>query len=178
MLRGRLRNRDQSGAVNNGFSAIANFGGPHCRGSVTVDPACRAGFSSNALTAPECTLIQSRRFAPALANVAVSLRRDEPCSAPLRSIWPVNPRAAFTCCSLHGLLQAKDQRLISAERDGYIKTETHSTSTCLRNTNIVADWLRLFADTSSKTAAKDELSHPIDHHADRSQSVSLQSLSR
>jgi len=89
----------------------------------------------------------------------------------------VNVSNAFTHSELHGTLKVKYQRLVSAERDGYIKTETHSSSTRLRNTNIVADWLRLFADTSSKTAAKDELSHPIDHHAGRSRSVSLQSLS-
>jgi len=52
-------------------------------------------------------------------KVAVSLRRDEPCSTPFASIWPVDSHDAFTQSSLHRVLQTKDQRLVSAERDGY-----------------------------------------------------------
>ena len=52
-------------------------------------------------------------------KVAVSLRRDEPCRAPLAAIWPVDFEDACAKSGLHGVLQAKTPRLISAERDGY-----------------------------------------------------------
>jgi hypothetical protein len=35
------------------------------------------------------------------AKVAVSLRRDEPCSATLAAFWPVNISNAFTHSELH-----------------------------------------------------------------------------
>ena len=63
--------------------------------------------------------LQRRVVASGSAKVAISLRRDEPWSATLAVIWPVDFHDAFTRIGLHGVLLAKAQRLISAERDGY-----------------------------------------------------------
>ena len=52
-------------------------------------------------------------------KVAVSLCRDEPCSAPLPAIWPVDFEDACAQSGLHSVFNTKAQRLISAERDGY-----------------------------------------------------------
>jgi hypothetical protein len=38
---------------------------------------------------------------------------------PLASIWPVDSHDGFTQNGLHRVLQTKDQRLVSTERDGY-----------------------------------------------------------
>ena len=62
------------------------------------------------------------------ANVAVSLRRDEPYSVQLAAIWPVKASNAFIQCGLHRALKAKDQRLVSTERDGYFGSPSGSLS--------------------------------------------------
>ena len=67
-------------------------------------------------------------------KVAVSLRRDEPCRAPLTAIWPVDFEHACAQSGLHGVLQAKTQRLISAERDGYFSFPRVARSSSARRT--------------------------------------------
>jgi|GEM_PF-2568260 len=89
---------------------------------LAADPAnraCRAGHSIYVQAASERVFIERRGVAPRSTKVAVSLRRDEPCSTPLSSIWPVDSYDAFTQSGLHRVLQTKDQRLVSTERDGY-----------------------------------------------------------
>ena len=81
--------------------------------------ACRAGHSNYVRAASERIFIERRGVAPRSTNVAVSLRRDEPCSTPLASIWPVDSHDVFTQSGLHRVLPTKDQRLVSTERDGY-----------------------------------------------------------
>ena len=81
--------------------------------------ACRAGHLNYVRAASERIFIERRIVAPRSAKVAASLRRDEPCSTPLASIWPVDSHDAFTQSGLHRVLQTKDQRLVSTERDGY-----------------------------------------------------------
>ncbi|MCX7399482.1 MAG: hypothetical protein NT138_17590 [Planctomycetales bacterium] len=54
---------------------------------IAADPAnraCRAGHSNYVRAASERIFIERRDAAPRSTNVAVSLRRDEPCSTPLR----------------------------------------------------------------------------------------------
>jgi hypothetical protein len=94
----------------------------------------RAGRSSNARTVADRTFIQRRRIASRTAKVAVSLRRDEPCSAPLPAIWPVDFEDAFTQSGLHRVFYAKTQRLISAVRDGYFSLPRVARSSSARRT--------------------------------------------
>jgi hypothetical protein len=90
---------------------------------ITADPgnrACRAGHSNYVRAASERIFIERRGVAPRSTKVAVSLRRDEPCSTPLAALWPVDSHDAFTQSGVHRVLQTKDQRLVSTERDGYV----------------------------------------------------------
>jgi hypothetical protein len=89
---------------------------------LAADPAnraCRAGHSIYVQAASERVFIERRGVALRSTKVAVSLRRDEPCNTPLASIWPVDSHDGFTQNGLHRVLQTKDQRLVSTERDGY-----------------------------------------------------------
>ena len=45
---------------------------------------------------------------------------EEPFATPLGAIWPVIIHDPFTCGVVHGVSRVKEQRLITAERDGYI----------------------------------------------------------
>ncbi len=89
---------------------------------IAADPAnraCRAGHPNYVRAASERIFIERRGVALRSTKVAVSLRRDEPCNTPLASIWPVDSHDGFTQNGLHRVLQTKDQRLVSTERDGY-----------------------------------------------------------
>ncbi len=109
---------------------------------IAADPAnraCRAGHSNCIRAASERIFIERRGVAPRSAKVAVSLRRDEPCSTPLASIWPVDSHNAFTRSGLHRVLQTKDQRLVSTERDGYFGLSRTTTKSITVGSTIFVD---------------------------------------
>ena len=81
----------------------------------------------------------SQRVVPRSTTVAVSLRRDEPCSTPLAAIWPVDSHDACTRSGLHRVLQTKDQRLVSTERDGYFGLSRITTEPLTVSSTIFVD---------------------------------------